>query len=246
MRILLFASLLTLCTLSRAQFDPMTQPLVYQTPEMSKVLVEAGKTYKTLHPDTVLKFDIYYPPGFKKDKNLPVVIFNNGVGGNQVPEWRIYKDWSKLVATHGLIGITHQSRPGKTRQDTEDLIAYLRTTSDALKIDKDNMAIWACSANTPTGWGIANDPKNEFIKAVAIYYGFVNQPQQRVNRTDLEILLVRAGLDSHNLNSTMENLMIHALRSDAHVEYINYPEAQHAFDAVDKYPPNKGNYSSDR
>lgn len=222
-----------------AQFNPLTNPLVYQHPDMSKVTVRKGVVFKTIHADTVLKFDIYYPPGFNNKTNLPVVIFNNGVGGNEVPEWKIYQDWARLIASHGMIAITHQSRQRKTETDLRDLLTHIRTHASEIKADPDRIALWACSANTPTAWPVADDPANNFIQAIAIYYGFIPQQHQEVRRRDLEVLLVRAGLDSHNINIGMETLMINALQRDRHTEFISYPEGQHAFDGVDHTPRSK-------
>jgi tetratricopeptide (TPR) repeat protein len=236
-KILFLVTALVLSGRLAAQLNPLTAPMVYHEPAMDKVVIKKGIAYKTYHADTVLRFDIYYPADISKTaKPLPLVIFNNGVGGNQVPEWKIYQDWASLMAAHGMIAINHQSRQGKTDKDLSTLLEHLRTNALELKVDKEKIGIWACSANTPTAWGVANDPQNSFIRAVAIYYGFVPPAQRKVQRQDLEILLVRAGLDSYNLNIGMEELMISALRSDAHVEYLNYPEGQHAFDAVDPTP----------
>ena len=86
MKLHLLAITLLMCVIAvKAQVDPNTTPLVYHIPEMDKVKIEKGLVYKTLK-DTTLKFDVYYPPNFDKKKTLPLVIFNNGVGGNQVPE----------------------------------------------------------------------------------------------------------------------------------------------------------------
>lgn len=231
----LISLLLVLAMKASAQFDPVTNPLVYHEPGMDKVIVNRGITFKMHHADTLLKFDLYYPAGSEKsDKALPVVIFNNGVGGSQIPDWKIYQEWARLMATHGMIGLTHQSRSGKTQKDLADLLSYLRSNASALKLDGNNIGIWMCSANSPTGWQAANDPQNSFIRAAAIYYGFIPPQQRQVAREDIELLLVRAGLDSYGINIGMEELMINALRTDAHVEYINYPEGQHAFDGVDR------------
>ena len=48
--------------------------VVYQLPDMDRVLL-TNASYKDK-----LTADIYYPPNFKSDTKLPVVIFVNGVG----------------------------------------------------------------------------------------------------------------------------------------------------------------------
>ena len=78
--------------------------VVYQVPEMNNVVIKQGIEFKKVN-DTSLNLDIYYPPGFNKRSNLPVVIFNNGVGVLNIPEWRVYKDWAKLMAAHGMVAV---------------------------------------------------------------------------------------------------------------------------------------------
>jgi hypothetical protein len=108
-----------------AQFDPLTTSLVYQEPGTEGVIIQTGIKYKTVN-DTTLTFDIYYPPVSKPTDALPLVIFNNGVGGNAVPTWKVYKDWAKLAAVNGIVAVNHQSRNGKTLKDSEDLVDYLQ------------------------------------------------------------------------------------------------------------------------
>ena len=95
--------------LARGQ-DVFTRGLVYQLPAMKKVMIKEKIAYRTVN-DTTLHFDVYYPPAFNYKKDLPVVIFNNGVGSMNIPEWGVYRDWAKLVAANGMIAInTGQGR----------------------------------------------------------------------------------------------------------------------------------------
>jgi hypothetical protein len=222
-----------------AQFDPFTTPLVYHEPGMDKVTVKLKQKFKALNSDSLLYFNIYYPQNIPKSKPLPVVIFNNGVGSLDLPEWQIYKDWARLIAAHGIIAITHQARNRKANTDFADLIEYLKENAGTLQIDKNKMGIWVCSGNTPVGWSFANNPENADVKAIVVYYGFLPPQERSIKRQDVEILMVRAGLDSYNLNKGMEELMADALQKDSHVEFINYPEGQHAFDAFDNTPRSK-------
>ena len=60
--------------------QPVTErPIVYQIPAMKQVQVKEKIQYRKVN-DTALTLDIYYPEKFNKSANLPVVIFNNGVG----------------------------------------------------------------------------------------------------------------------------------------------------------------------
>jgi dienelactone hydrolase len=218
---------------SFSQIDPFKAPVVYQADGMDKVAIQKGIPFKTIN-DTTLAFDVYYPPAFDKKSNLPVVVFNNGVGNDQLPNWRVYQDWAKLVAVNGMVAINHQARGGKSLVDTGDLIDYLRTNGAKHNIDGENIALWSCSANVTVAMPLAMQRNRKNIRALVMYYGAGAQDADNVvKRQDLEILLVRAGLDFHNLNKNIEKFMRSALQQDAHVEFINYPEGQHAFDVVD-------------
>jgi tetratricopeptide (TPR) repeat protein len=224
---------------SQNSVDPTIAPLALQLPGMDKVVIQKGIVYKTLQ-DTTLNFDIYYPPGFDKKSELPLVIFNNGVGGNEVPTWRVYQDWAKLVALNGMIAINHQSRRGKTLKDSEDLVDYLEQHASELKIDKNRFGVWACSGNVGVGMPLAMQPNRKYIRALVMYYGAGWKPEDNIiKRQDLEIQVVRAGLDFYDLNKNLESFMLNALKTDAHVEFINYPEGQHAFDVLDNTPRTK-------
>jgi tetratricopeptide (TPR) repeat protein len=218
------------------QVDPTKAPLVLQLPGMQNASVQKGLKYKTIN-DTLLTFNIYYPPGFDGKSVLPLVIFNNGVGINELPEWKVYDDWARLVAFHGMIAVTHQSRQGKSLKDSEDLVDYLVQNSNRLNLDKNRMAIWACSANVGAGLPLAMQQNRKYIRALVMYYGAGWRPEDNViKRQDLEIQVVRAGLDFYDLNKNIETFVRNAMERDAHLEYINYPEGQHAFDVVDDTP----------
>jgi len=170
---------------------------------------------------------------------LPVVIFNNGVGSNELPGWRVYQDWARLVAVNGMIAINHQSRRDKTLKDSEDLVDYLQQHAAELKLDKNRVAIWACSANVSVGLPLAMQPERKYIRALVMYYGAGQPKDQVIKRQDLEIQVVRAGLDFYNLNKSLEGFVQKAMISDAHIEFINYPEGQQAFDVFDATPRSK-------
>jgi len=208
--------------------DIYTRGLVYQVPEMKKAVVKERIVYKSIN-DTALSFDIYYPPAFNYKKDLPVVVFNNGVGAMDIPRWGIYKDWAKLVAANGMIGLNYQSRGSNALQDGEALLDYLVQHAKELNIDAGRIGLWTCSGNARTGMRLAYKTKPELIKALVVYYGGSDSLGQL--RQDLPTLLVRAALDAQFINKRMEDFLQEALQQDARVELINYLNGIHAFDA---------------
>lgn len=208
--------------------DVFTRGLVYQLPAMKKVMVKEKIPYRTVN-DTALSFDIYYPPAFSYKRNLPVVIFNNGVGSMDVPRWGIYKDWAKLVAANGMIAVNHQSRNGKALEDDEALLDYLQKNAKELHIDEDKIGLWTCSANARTGMRLAHKTRAAGIKALVVYYGGPDSLGQL--RQNLPTLMVRAGLDAQFINTGIDQFIQASLQQDTRIEVINYLNGIHAFDA---------------
>jgi dienelactone hydrolase len=211
--------------------------LVLHQPAMDNVMIEQGKTFKTVN-DTSLVFDVYYPRGFDKKHELPVVVFVNGVGSMQLHRWKIYQDWGRLVAANGFVAVNYQTRRNHALDDSESLLDHLAAHSTELSIDKEKIGLWSCSANVSTGLPLAMQEKRGNVKALVVYYGMVQAPPNSNPhyRQDLEMLIVRAGLDFRNLNVGIENFVNMALLEDLHFDLINFPEGQHAFDTFDDTP----------
>ncbi|HEY0676817.1 MAG TPA: tetratricopeptide repeat protein [Chitinophagaceae bacterium] len=205
------------------------RPLVYQVPDMSKVSVKEKVTYKKVN-DTALTLDVYYPPGFDRKKNLPVVVFNNGAGGFELPQWRGYRDWARLIAVNGMIAVLHQTRPNRSTamEDCSDVMDYLHQQGSSLNIDKEKMAIWTSSANSRTGMVLALRPGRNFIRSLVVYYGGPDSIGEM--RQDVPTLMVRAGLDAQFLNMGIDNFIQSALQQDVRIELVNYLDGIHAFD----------------
>lgn len=227
----LLLSVIFLCLATPLLSQPVTErPIVYQEPAMSKVIIKEKLEYRKVN-DTALTFDIYYPPGFTYKKNLPLVIFNNGAGGLEIPKWRVYRDWARLMAAHGMIAVNYQVRPTAALSDGEAFIDHLIQHAASLNIDAGKIGMWTCSANARTGMRIAYKTRPDNIKALVVYYGGPDSLGQL--RQNLPVLVVRAGLDAQFLNMGIENFVQAALQHDTRVELINFLNGIHAFDIYD-------------
>jgi dienelactone hydrolase len=194
---------------------------------MSKVTIREKIVFKKVN-DTSLTMDIYYPPGFNKKRNLPLVVFNNGAGVMEMPQWRVYRDWAKLIAAHGMIALNYQVRRGNSLIDGEALMDYLVQHGREYNIDPEKIGMWTCSANARTGLWLAHKSRPENIKAVVVYYGGPDSLGRL--RQDLPTLVVRAGLDAQYLNMRIENFVDQSFKQDTRLEVINYVNGIHAFD----------------
>ena len=207
--------------------------VVLQLPKMADVKIKQI-SFKT--DDKVkLRMDIYYPPEFDFKSELPVVIFINQ-GIMQLPEWRCYKDWGRLVAVSGIIGVTYQSRSwSDSMEDSKDLIGYIRDNSESLNINKNRLAIWACSANTYVGLPLALKKDKDYIRCAVFYYGIGGDDFSTLKpfRQDVPFFIVRSALDSFFTNRNIDKFIFEALDADMDFELVNYLEGHHAFDIAD-------------
>ena len=215
-------------TLAQQQ-DLRRAPMIYSVPGMDKVTSRRDVTYKTAG-DKALKLDVYYPPDFKEGARLPVVIFVNGVGADDLKDWQVYVDWAKVTAATGFVAITHQSRMADSAADTSDLIGYVRANADSLKIDANKIGIWSCSANVRITLPIIMQADRKYIRCAVLYYGVM---AAQATRPNLPLFIVRAGLDNPNLNRGIDSFVSQALTEGAPLTLINYEDGQHAFDIRD-------------
>src|SRR5690349_3077164 len=98
----------SLFEMSTVALDVFNRTLVYKLPAMQKVQMKETNANKTVS-DNSLHFDLSYPENNKSKGALPFVVFIN-FGSLDVPRWRVYKDWAKLVATRGMAAVLYQCR----------------------------------------------------------------------------------------------------------------------------------------
>ena len=218
---------------AQPQPDVRKDAVVLRLPGMEKVVVRPNLVFKTAG-ERRLAFDLYLPPGAPaKGARLPLVVFANGVGDfGEVPlkDWGVYVSWSRLVAASGMAAVVYNARPEAAVEDLRDLMPHLRAQAADLKIDPDDVCLWASSANVHVVLPFALDPANGFIKAAVFYYG---QLDPAVFRADLPIFIARAGLDLGWMNNSIDAWSAKALAQNAPVTVANLPNGRHAFDAFD-------------
>ncbi|HSP93573.1 MAG TPA: tetratricopeptide repeat protein [Thermoanaerobaculia bacterium] len=213
---------------SPSPYDVTTYGVVWTVPEAKNVRVVRNVRYAG-EGSGALVMDLAYPSGGDASTRWPAVVFVNGVGG-KLNEWEIYKSWARLVAAHGLVGITAESDPGKPAESVRTLFAYLEKESAALRIDSSRLAVWACSGNVSAALPRLMDGAPAGIRAAVILYGTGNAATLR---KDLPVYWVLAGRDSPSLIEGQRTLWTRAVREGAPWTMINAPDLPHAFDAIE-------------
>jgi tetratricopeptide (TPR) repeat protein len=131
-----------------------------------------------------------------------------------------------------MAAVLHDSTPETAAEDFSELMKNLRDRAAELKLDAENMAVWCSSANVRVGFPYAMDPSRTFLKALVVYYG-VTDPA--LMRTDLPVMLARAGLDMPYTNQSMAAWAAKALQLNAPVTMANLPNGRHGFDVTDDH-----------
>ncbi len=234
--------------------------IVYQIPEMEVVVCHKGEIYYSV--DSIdLETDIYTPPSLSKGSKLPVVILTNNYpdatwnknSGVCHKEWQMIISWAELIAASGMVAVTYQTKHSSSEADS--LISYLSKNADKFNIDIDRIAVFGCSANALAAQSLTqNDEYN--IKCAIFYYGLLLTPDQKYYAEldtlssygfyfsdlrkiskipkNIPLLVARAGMDHYSImKKTTDHFIAEAIRSNAQLTFINYPEGKHDFDILD-------------
>ena len=224
-----------------------SMPVVYELPGMDQVQIRDDLLYKTVD-GAPLYATIFAPPGVREPGQLlPAVLF---VGRQQA----LYTCWGKLVAASGMMAVTFDFSPmgyyehlREPEQDVLDLLDYLRSQGQQLGIDASRLGIWACSSQPSIGWRVALRDTPAFVRCLVCYYGALNLEHLLTESDPPEVwallreyslvrylglhpqalapmLVVRAGRDHPRLNQSIDAFVAEALRQNAPLELINYPE----------------------
>lgn len=240
--------------------DPFKKNVVYQIKDMDKVDTQRNITYKTVDGKEFLfdvytpqniSSDSRLPVAILVHGEAPV---HNMKDAGQ------YDSIGHLVAASGLIAVAFNHRVlvngaaiTEVNDDIYDLIKFLSSNANDFKIDKEKLAIWSVSYGVPFGLyaGIYNAPS--FIKCLVAYYGFgdfkhfkekldpsiSNDVVEKFSPTTLiskesnkipPLFIARAGLDSPELNASLDRFILRALENNLTIDVFNHASGYHAFD----------------
>lgn len=237
--------------------------VAYHIPGMDRVNVTTNLTYKSVD-GIQLTLDVYHPLDNQPVSQRPAVIFVHGDAPvMDLKDWGQYVGWGQLVAASGLAGITfnHRSSQRFTKlpevaSDVDDLIRYVRDNHETLKVDRDSVCIWTCSAGGPAALRAAIRGSGKFVRCIVALYTYLNlqhlrkdiapavsddalrefSPLTYLRRNPQGIapmFVVRAGLDRPALNESSDQFVCEASRQNISIEFVNYPDGQHGFDTRD-------------
>jgi hypothetical protein len=210
-----------------------TRTLRYTPQDASLCGVRAGVVYQPAADEHLsLAFDLYTPPAFRGEQRLPVVVFINGVGYRDLKDSGQYTGWARAAACEGLAAVTYQATPNRAEDDLDTLMQYLKQHQVELSIDATNVAWWACSDNVQRALPMAMASTRPYLRCAVFYYGMPEQLPP-VIRPDLSLCIVKAGVDSPELNLRIDAFALQAAAANVDMTYIVHASARHAFDVTE-------------
>lgn len=214
-----------------SQLDGTRYGVVYDVPATKQVTVRADVPYLKDGRGT-LTVDIYSPPDMKAGEKRPAVVFVNAVGDrgdNKVKNWGIYKSWPRLVAAHGLVGISMDADGERIQESLRGVFDFLSKQGGEHGIDGARLGLYAASANvTGTTQYLASEQASKSIRAAALYYG--NAPSGTL-RTDLPVLFILAEGDAPRMGQAGATLWQRVVEAQAPWTLLYASDLPHAFDA---------------
>lgn len=225
--VLLFISLYVPTTQSQSVVD---RPIVWQIPEMDAI---QHQDYSIKVKGDTLQFTCYLPEDYQSAQQWPTIVFANG-GIENLPHWRVYKDWAKLMAAHGFIAILHHSNQDNQLKRLGQVLDYCHENGAKIGVNGQKMGVWACSGNVTAAFPQIMVKQRTYLKAAALYYGMPNTIGDI--RQGLPLQIVRAGLDSYSLNRKIDEFLQRALKMDLPLDFVNYLEGYHGFDILNDTP----------
>lgn len=218
----------------RSPLDPAYWGVVYDVPATKNVSVKKDVIYMR-SGERDLAIDIYMPPGAKVSDKLPAVVFLNAIGdipGSEVKEWGIYSSFPRLVAAHGLVGISMNADGERIQETLKGIFDFIERDGAKYGIDATRLGVYAASANTTRSIPfLMSDAAPKGIRAAALYYGATPTAETRIRR-DLPVLFILAEGDAAgNFGRQAAGLWQRVAQEKAPWTLIFAAGLPHAFDA---------------
>lgn len=177
-----------------------------------------------------LQMDVYRPRAASRP--APALVFFNLATGPQRSSL-FYKSWAQVAAAQGIVAILPDLSAENEAQQLDALLKHLSANGLGLGINPDAIAVFAGSGNVSRSLPLLQDQKRTTVRAAVLYYG---TSTASTFRSDLPMLLVRAGLDRPPLNASIDEFVKRALDTNAPLSVLNYPSGHHAFEILDDSP----------
>ena len=211
----------------------------YVVPGMEAVEARLHIPYATRNGATQ-RYDLY---DAAPERSTKVVLL---VHGGPIPDnlqatpadWGLFQSLARLLAASGVTAVMFNHRffspelAPTAMNDIEDLISHL-----GLK----RVGLWVFSGGgSLLGRLLRNTPTS--LRCVVAYYAALEAKTREFSAADAieensgrvpPILVARGGLDTPELNYTIDRFVAAALKNNVAIDVMNHPAGQHGFDFRD-------------
>ena len=214
--------------------SPTVWGVVYDVPATKNVKVKTDITYLKDERSN-LTIDVYTPPDMKAGEKRPAVIFLNAIGdqgSDKIKNWEIYKSFPRLVAAHGLVGISMDADGARIQESLRSMFEFLEREGAKHGIDANSLGVYAASANvTQSTIYLMGENAAKGIRAAALFYGGSPAPETKM-RKDLPVLFILAEGDAAgNLGQQAAGLWQRVFDARVPWALLYASNLPHAFDA---------------
>ena len=175
--------------------------------------------------------------------------------------WGVYRSYGRLMAASGLIGVTFDHRYlsmsvkdlETSFADVEEAIRFVRANAASYHLDPERIALWVFSGGGPH-LSIGLRGNKTFVRCLVSYYAILDlsasaarlgeAPQAMERFSPLAclnnaseylppVLIGRAGLDSTDINRSVELFVSRMFALNGDINLLNHPLGRHGFDVYD-------------
>lgn len=176
-------------------------------------------------------------------------------------DWGVYRSYGRLMAASGLIGVTFDHRyvsmSAKNLEtsfaDVEGAIQFVRANAASYHVDPERIALWVFSGGGPH-LSIGLREQMTFVRCLVSYYAILDltgyavrlgespqamegfSPVVYLNKAHGHlppVLIGRAGLDSADINRSLELFVSKMFSLNGDINLLNHPLGRHGFDVYD-------------
>ena len=232
--------------------------LVYKLPGTDRIKVREEVKFGTAEGRDLF-VDVYQPADLKAGETRATILFISG--GEDVRSWPIYQEYGRLAAAQGFVALVPDKRFPRGAEgiikgtaDMQTLRRFLAQEGGKLAVDANRVAFWIFSGGGQLGaLGVQPSKPDEPPppKCIVMFYAALDfapdlvkanpslaeyspaRVVEAVGKAAPPIFVARAGQDMPFLNLALGSFVAGALKGNAPLTFVNYPEGRHAFDALD-------------
>jgi acetyl esterase/lipase len=176
-------------------------------------------------------------------------------------DWGVYRSYGRLMAASGLVGVTFDHRYASMMvkdletsfADVEEAIRFVRANAASYHLDPERIALWVFSGGGPH-LSIGLRGEAPYIRCLVSFYAILDLSALATSLGDLPqamekfsplawlnkspgylppVLIGRAGLDSTDINRSVELFVSRMFALNGDINLLNHPLGRHGFDIYD-------------